>query len=181
MMRIILINGKAESGKDFVASSMKRYCSSLGKEAIIIKFGDLLKKYIDLLWGWDENKNEQGRELLQTTGEGFKNVLNDRKFWAKRLSEIVDYILSIEYIDFLIISDWRFPEEFEYITKKYKDTCEIYTVNVKRGNFENHLTESQKKHISENAIDGFQFDFVVEEEDKEKKEKEAINIIKGIM
>ena len=57
-----------------------------------------------------------------------------------------------EFID--IIPDTRFPNEIE----KMRDCFDCSCVHVSRPGFENSLTEEQRNHPSETALNGYLFD-----------------------
>lgn len=180
MGKIVLISGKAESGKDSVASMAQRYFNSKAggtKSCLIIKFGDLLKEYASLIYGWDGRKDEAGRTLLQTVGEGFKDALNDRSFWAERVGDIIKYLCTNGEYLYIFIPDWRFPEELEYIKMRFGNKFEILTVRIERKGYRNSLTAEQSRHISETALDNYDFDFVVDGKDLQEKKKQFISFL----
>ena len=166
-MRVICISGKAQHGKDTTAIMLKEELELHGKSVIIVHYADLLK-YICRTWfGWNGEKDEKGRTLLQQVGT---DVIRKKAphYW-------VDFVISILKLfkdkwDYVIIPDTRFPNEIKRLRKNKIDT--IY-VRVFRPFFDNHLTEEQQKHPSETALDGFTPDYTIwniEDEEYLKKE-----------
>lgn len=177
ILQVVLISGKAESGKDLIAKSAKEYLEQNGKKCLIVKFGDILKTYLISFFDWDGKKDENGRNLLQETGQGFKKVLGNPYYWAERLFDIVEYKQSKEKYDFILIPDWRFIEEFEEAQIRYTPIL----IRVERDAI-NHLNQQQKNHISETELDDFEeFDLIIKtnniEEKKEKMNKFLENLL----
>ena len=57
--------------------------------------------------------------------------------------------------DYVIIPDVRFPNEID----KMYDDFDCITVRVIRPNFDNGLTEEQRKHPSETALDNYPMEY----------------------
>ena len=152
-MKVILISGKAQHGKDTSASIIKRSLEDEGFKVIISHYADLLKYICKTFFGWDGKKDEYGRRLLQYVGT---DVIRTRapSYWVDFLSEFF-YIFSDEW-DYVIIPDTRFPNE---ITKMREAGFDTIHLRVKRDNFESPLTEEQQKHPSETALDAVEPDF----------------------
>ena len=72
-MKVILISGKAGHGKDTLAGYMKNFMEKRGKRVLIIHYGDLLKYICKSLFGWDGQKDEKGRTLLQYVGSPMRS------------------------------------------------------------------------------------------------------------
>jgi hypothetical protein len=158
MIKIILISGKAESGKDSTAILLKQSLEASGKKVLIVHYADYLKFICRQYYNWDGNKDEKGRHILQYIGT---DVIRKRKpsFWVEIVIMLLS-VLNLDY-DFAIIPDCRFLDEISLMKKEY-DTV---AVNVVRLNYTNSLTPEQKIHPSETALDEFTFDYVLESED----------------
>jgi hypothetical protein len=167
-MKIILINGKARSGKDFAAQILQKklektvklafadsikdiLCNTLG--ITINEFDDYKNNFYDLKYA---NQSLTFRELIQKFGETIKSELGDN-IWAKR---VIDKIYTNNYTNTIfIISDFRFPVEYKEIVKTFgKDR--IITLQIQDKN------ASQDEHISENALKDFKFDYIIDNTDK---------------
>lgn len=153
-MEVITISGKAESGKDTTAKEIKNQLEQMGYSVLICHYADLLKYICRQFFDWDGKKDEEGRTLLQVVGTE-KVRTKYPNFWVDFIKTILD-IFEGEW-DFVIIPDTRFSNEI----LSMKDDFKTVTVNIKRPNYENHLTEEQRQHPSEIALDDFTFDYVI--------------------
>lgn len=160
MPEVILISGKARHGKDTAAMVLKRYAIMNNKTALIIRYGDILKYVCKEYFGWNGEKDSKGRTLLQQVGTELVRV-NNPDAWVNCVIELVKGFGN--KFDYILIPDTRFPNEIE----AWKDTGFKYTsLRVDRYNedmtlFDNGLTEEQKNHLSEIALDNYQFDFKI--------------------
>jgi hypothetical protein len=155
MKQIFLISGKALSGKDSTANFL--FKKLIGK-SLIIHNSDMLKFIATQYLGWNGNKDENGRALLQVLGtEKTKLALNKPLFWTERVCDIIE-ILKNDY-DYFFVPDTRFKSEIYYPQSRF--TEHIYSLRVERLNFDNGLTKKQKEHISETDLDDFKFDYTI--------------------
>ena len=67
-MRVILVSGKAQSGKDSTAFIMRELLEKQQKKVLIIHYADNLKLFAKNYFGWNGIKDEDGRKLLQWLG-----------------------------------------------------------------------------------------------------------------
>ena len=165
-MKIILISGKAEAGKTTAANIIKCYLCGIGKRAAIVPYGQYVKDTAKMIFGWDGQKDENGRQLLQWWGTDVVRKKNEN-FWVNtvmRLAAVLD-----GEIDYLIIDDCRFPNEVEL----WKDEYGYLTLRIERPGHENALNDEQRKHPSETALDDYEFDVTISATDF-KELKEAI-------
>ena len=61
-----MISGKMRHGKDTCAQFIKEELERMDKRVLIIHYADYLKFILKQYFGWDGEKNEEGRKLLQT-------------------------------------------------------------------------------------------------------------------
>ena len=165
-MKIILISGKAEAGKTTAANIIKYYLCGIGKRAAIVPYGQYVKDTAKMIFGWDGQKDENGRQLLQWWGTDVVRKKNEN-FWVNtvmRLAAVLD-----GEIDYLIIDDCRFPNEIDL----WKDEYGYLTLRIERPGYENALNDNQRKHPSETALDDYEFDVTISATDF-KELKEAI-------
>jgi hypothetical protein len=150
-MTVITISGKAESGKDTTATILKEQLEDMGYSVLITHYADLLKYICKQFFGWDGKKNEEGRTLLQKVGT---ETVRTKKpeYWVDFIKSILE--LFDEEWDFVLIPDTRFPNEIESM----KDDFDCLSLYISRPNYENHLTEEQRNHPSETALDDYYFD-----------------------
>jgi len=106
-MKVILISGKAGSGKDqsgkFLTYLLEKYAFSVQQ----MSFAKRVKEISKEVFGWDGVKDDKGRALLQAVGHAGRAY--DIDFWVK------DIVKHMPKVDFIIISDWRFPSEKNYL------------------------------------------------------------------
>lgn len=154
-MKVITVSAKARGGKDFTANIIKDKLEQNGHKVLVAHFADLLKYIMRTFFGWNGEKDNAGRTLLQRVGTDVIRKQNP-DYW-------VDFIIGMLKMfpkewDYVIIPDTRFPNEND----AFKDAeFDITTVRVIRPNFDNGLTEEQKKHASEVALDNYKFDYVI--------------------
>ena len=148
-MQVFLISGKAQNGKDTVANLIQKKLQNDGYRVLITHYADLLKYVCKTYFGWDGNKDAQGRELLQYVGTDIIRTQHP-DFW-------VDFIIQILKLfpdswDYVIIPDCRFPNEALKIRESGIPT---HLIRVRRSNFVSPLTDEQQRHPSETALDDF--------------------------
>ena len=153
-MKVICISAKARHGKDTAAEIMKEYLEMQGKEVLITHFADLLKYLCKSLFGWDGNKDERGRTLLQYIGTDVVGKKNPA-YWAQFVAGVLS-MFENEW-DYVLIPDCRYPVEIETMRQIFDTTI----VRVERPNFDNGLTEAQKNHPSEVDMDSYPFDYKI--------------------
>lgn len=154
-MKIILISGKATAGKDASANILKNILEANNKKVLITHYADLLKYIAKTFFNWNGEKDEYGRQLLQWLGTDI--IRNKRPdYWVDFISDFLKLFPS-EW-DYVIIPDVRFPNEIE---RMKNDSWDVFTLRVERLNYESSLTEEQKSHVSETALDGYKFDYII--------------------
>ena len=153
-MKIICISGKARHGKTITAGILKDILEAHNRRVLVTNYADLLKYICKTFFNWGGEKDEHGRHLLQYIGT---DVVRKQRptYW-------VDFIISILRMfphdwDYVIIPDCRFPNEIELLDNKFKD--EVTHLRIVRPNFESDLTEEQKEHPSETALDNVTPDY----------------------
>ena len=162
MKKIILFSGKAENGKTTAAELLKDILESEGQSVVITRYAYYLKDLAKRYCNWDGQKDEAGRRLLQVLGTDIiRQKLNKPNFHVGRICEDIE--ICQDYIDYVIIDDARFPNEVYYPKAMFGD--KVVSVRVNRKNHKSSLTSEQQKHISEIALDDFNFDFKIEAED----------------
>lgn len=153
-MKVILISAKAQHGKDTSASILKEIYEAKNKRVLITHYADLLKYICRTFFNWNGEKDDYGRTLLQQVGTNTV-CAKQPDFW-------VDFIISILNLfndswDVVIIPDCRFVNEIEKMRANFDTTL----IRVIRPDFDNGLSEIQKQHLSETALDNFDFDHIV--------------------
>ena len=170
-MKVILISGKAQNGKDTVAGSLHKALVNDGKRVLVTHYADLLKYICRNYFGWDGNKDERGRTLLQYIGTDVVGKKNPA-YWAEFIAGVL-YMFEGEW-DYVLIPDCRYPVEIATMERTFDTTI----VRVERPNFDNGLTEAQKNHPSEVDMDNYPFDYkILNEGTLEDLRQEIYNFI----
>lgn len=167
-MRVILISGRAGSGKDTAAKIMKSCFEQNYDDVLITHYADLLKYICRDYFDWDGNKDEYGRTLLQHIGT---DVVRKKKpdFWVDFIADILDFFH--DYWDVVIIPDVRFPNEITRLQKRGYLTTHLH---ILRPSYTNTLTKAQKSHESENAMSNIKSQFCIENSGDLNELKEKI-------
>lgn len=154
-MKVICISGKAQHGKDTTAGYLKEFLEERGKKVLIAHYGDLVKYVCKTFFGWDGQKDEKGRTLLQYVGTDQIRT-QEPDYWVQFIESILSMFPN-EW-DYVLIPDCRFPNEIEYLRDFRHDVTHI---RVLRQNFVSPLTEEQQRHPSETALDGYSYDYLL--------------------
>lgn len=146
-MKVIAISGHAQNGKDTVASMLREKLEEKGNKVLVAHYADLVKYICKTFFGWNGVKDEVGRTLLQYVGT---DVVRAQRpdYWV---DFIVDVLTLFDDWDYVIIPDTRFPNEIEKL--KEQEKFDVVHWRVVRTGFDNRLTEEQKSHPSETALD----------------------------
>lgn len=155
-MKVILLSAKAQHGKDTSASLLKEIIEQNNKKVLITHYADLLKFICKNMFNWNGEKDDIGRTLLQYVGTDVIRKQNP-DYWVEFISKFLK-LFSNEW-DYVLIPDTRFPNE---IQKMIYDGFDVFSVRVNRIDFESDLTEEQKNHVSETALDNFRFDYYID-------------------
>lgn len=168
-MKVILISGRAQNGKDTVATMMYDELTNSNKRVLITHYADLLKYICKNYLGWNGIKDDEGRRILQYVGT---DVVRKQKpnLW-------VDFIITILNLfkdkwDYVIIPDCRFPNEVSRVKDNGFDTT---LVRVVRSDFNSPLSEEQKKHQSETALDDIEADYTMHNDGTISELRELVN------
>jgi len=162
MKTIILLGYKKRAGKDTVAKMLKEKLPN----SEIIHFADALKEIIATTLDIDvealdyfKNNNYElewkygsisFRKLLQRFGTEAMKPIFGNNVWAR----IVRQKIEDSNKDFIIIPDFRFKEEYEYLLTGFYNN--LITVKVERD-----LNICEDSHSSEKDLEDFEFDLQV--------------------
>ena len=175
-MKIILIGGKANSGKDSTAEYIDEYYRSRGLDVVNIQIAYYIKMYAKEIAKWDGDNETKPRQLLQDLGTELIRKQIDEYFFIKRILQDID--VYSRYFDVITISDGRMPEEFEEIKKAYPETISLH---ITRPGYVSHLTKGQKAHLTETLVDEINYDYeIVNDGTLEDLEKKATKFCKEI-
>ena len=140
-MKVITISGKAQNGKDTTAGLLKAALEADGYKVLITHYADLLKYICKQFFGWDGQKDDAGRHILQYVGTDIIRL--------KRPDYWVGFVASILEL---------FPNEIDYLKEAGLDTVNLRVV---RKNFKSPLTPEQQVHPSETALDDVEPDYYI--------------------
>ena len=175
-MKIFLIGGKANSGKDSTADGITKYYREKGKDVVNIQIAYYIKMYAKQIAKWDGDNETKPRQLLQDLGTELIRKQIDEYFFIKRIIQDID--IYSRYFDIITISDGRLPEEFASIKLAYPETV---TVHVTRPGFTSRLTKDQKAHVTEALVDEIEYDYeIVNDGTLDDLQKKAIELVQTI-
>ena len=167
-MKIIMISGKSQSGKDTFAKILEKDLKEKNYNVLTIHFADLVKFYAKQYYNWNGEKDYDGRALLQLIGT---TIMRSRypTYWAEIVAKFIDAIEELRHFQIILIPDWRFINEYETIYDYAKKlNQEVITIRVNRYNKDGslyinpHMNEQQATHISECELDNFAFNWIIE-------------------
>lgn len=171
--KIIILSGKARSGKDTSLEILKKKYEQNGLKVISLFYASYIKEYAKKISNWDGSDETKPRTLLQVLGTDIIRNTIDDKFFINRIIE--DIKVYSKFFDVIIIGDARFVEEIEDIKNNF---CNVISVNIRREN-KDLLTKKEQLHITETALDNYEnYDYVIENngtiEELERKLEEMI-------
>lgn len=172
-VKIIILSGKARSGKDKFADMIVNYYKN--KKVKKLSYAYYLKNYVRNISNWNGEDSNKPRELLQIIGiDLIKNKI-DNKLLINRVIEDIE-VYSYFY-DIMVITDARLIDEIEDIKNKFND---VITIRINR-DMDNNLKENEKNHITETNLDNYKFDYVIENNDDYKVLENKVNeVLEGI-
>lgn len=154
-MNVVCISGKAQNGKDTSAQILCEMFAEKGIKAVIFHYADLLKFLCKQLFGWNGQKDDNGRRLLQYVGTDIVRE-KDPDFWVDFMIRTIR-VFDGEW-DCVIIPDCRFPNE---IHRLKNEGIPVKHIRIIRENFDSPLTQEQQQHISETALDNEIPDYII--------------------
>ena len=116
MEKVILICGKAESGKKAFAKLVEKELVKNKFTAFTFPIAYFFKELLKKQYGWNGKKDKQGRDLLQKVGEEWNN--KSPGFWATLSCELLSSLV-LDY-DVFIVTGARREEEIKTFKKKFK-------------------------------------------------------------
>lgn len=154
MKKIICISGKAQHGKDTTATILSSALEGRGNKVLTFHYADLLKYLCKQYFNWNGEKDEAGRTLLQHVGTDVVRA-KEPNYWVNFAKDFLK-LFENEW-DYVLIPDCRFPNEVEVM----KSNFDTIHVRVVRPNFDGPLSDEQKKHSSETALDNYSYDELI--------------------
>lgn len=177
-VKIFIVAGKANSGKDTTCELINNYVKLKEKNAVNLQFSSYIKMYAKKISDWNGNEDTKPRSLLQELGtEVIRNKI-DEDFFIKRI--IGDIEVYSYYTDVITISDARLPKELDSIKNSFNN---VYKIKIERPSYENNLNNKEKNHITEIALDDYNsYDYVIVNDGTvEDLNKKVIKIIDEVI
>jgi len=147
---VVLLSGKARHGKDSFGFALKKELEDkFDLKVQRLSFGDVLKNMT----------NYPSRDFLQQLGLILRATRGEDYL-------IHEAISNYNGADVIIITDCRFPNEISYFENMPRLTTMTFRITriTSEGIYESNLTEKQKNHPSETALDKHRFDFYIQAE-----------------
>ena len=187
-----MLSGKKQSGKDTaakylignfnfyrigLADELKKDCAKILYSCFAINVSSqsfesevLKSQIIDIE---HNTKKCTYRKFLQYYGTEFIRNLFDDSYWAKIVCEKIRIYRNE---DNFVIPDFRFQNEYDTIYNEFKDKYQIIPVLIQR----DVKTDQDSSHSSENSLEEFLFDHVIDNNGTIKELHEKIdNIMRG--
>jgi hypothetical protein len=158
MRRLLLLSGKINSGKDYTADILVKK-----ENWVKISFASVLKQMASEKYDikLKDFNTQEGKKKLYKDGKSYRDLLInlasdckqiDQDFFVKKA---IEEIKALEMVN-IVISDWRYPHEYDYICTNLQEEFGIFTARVSR---DSSLILNDS---SETSLDNFNFDFKIE-------------------
>lgn len=130
-MKIFLVGGRAGEGKTTFAVEAIEALRVKDLFAEKVSFAQGVKDTASFM-GWDGDKDDRGRRLLQVIGGAGREY--DLDIWANRAVRTILQMTPLPH--FVFIDDWRFPNEEVVLRREFAD---VSTIRIVRRPVESHL------------------------------------------
>lgn len=173
-MIVLGFSGKAGAGKNVCGSyAALRLYSRYNIPAKVMGFADALKSMAKENFGWDGQKNEAGRFLLQKIGQSFRAKQED--YWVGVVDSFIGSLRASQY-QAVIITDVRYKNEAEWLRSLQDMTLEgteypramrgqrLHSTALWRVTMSGYagLSGDAGQHASETDLDNWDFDGQIE-------------------
>ena len=172
-MRIFIIGGKANVGKNTLAKMIKQYYDQKDEKSVITEYSKYIKLMADEMLEW-KSKNKKPRAFLQNLGEEYRKAIGQNVF-IERMKE--DILIYQKYYQNIIICDARLIPELTLMKTKYQN---CYTIHL-LGNQRNKLNDDEQNHITELEFDKYDsFDYTLNNISTEQLQSDINQILDKI-
>lgn len=173
-MRIFLVAGKAGSGKNEVAKLIKEYYIYKLQDCAITHYSKYIKNFALELTDWDGTEANKPRDFMQLAGDKIRAI--DPNYFTSNM--VRDIEVYKQFVNNLVISDVRMPEEIETIKENFDEVYAIYVVNQFGSS---KLTIEQQSHITETALEGYnEFDYTLANDTLNALKEKVFKYLEGL-
>jgi hypothetical protein len=170
---VIQISGGFFNGKDTLAEEVHK----IFREDYAMQMSSFSTPIKELAYelGWNGEKDNNGRVLLQFIGTEWGRDTVDRDIWVKKLYKKIS-----DYTEILIIPDTRFDNEVEFLREKSLKTV---VVKIEREDPPEYNNKELHEHISEKGLSEEFIDitlFAEENCDFEKLAREVVEVVEEV-
>jgi hypothetical protein len=168
--KIIIISGKASSGKSLVGNIIKQNINN----TVLLAYADYLKMYAKNIANWDGSEDTKPRELLQQLGVELIKTKIDDNMLIKRIIE--DIKVYSYFYDYIVITDARFPNEIESIKNEFDN---VISIRVNRNIYS--LEKKYQNHSTETGMNEYNnYDYIINNNDDIKAlELKVMEVVKN--
>lgn len=144
---VILINGKAQSGK----STLAELLASKIQNSKVIHNADSVKELATVFFGWDGVKDDCGRNLLIGLSEVGYNYKDN--FWEYKTLYKIE-----EKDEVIIIPDFRYEQTYRFFKEQ---GFRVITLHISMTKDINTINEIMKEHLTEQRLNiKFDMEFI---------------------
>lgn len=151
--RALLITGKGGAGKSTIASIVTNYTC----KAVVLPMALTLKEVARQHLGWDGEKDDRGRQLLQHLGDVGRDYNPD--IWVDNSLKIWRVIASRDY-DIFVADDIRYLNEYQRVSEEFGPE-HVVVIRVERGNGRG-LEGNLAQHRSETSYQEVPYDVLID-------------------
>jgi len=174
---IFIISGKARVGKDTVGDFIIEFLKRREYNPIKMAYAKYLKMYAKDYFNWDGNEESKPRDLLQQLGtEIIRKKMNKPHFLVNRIIEDIEILFN--YFDSFVITDAREEKEITMVKDRFDNA-----ISIKINRNVDVLTDKQKKHFTEIALDDYDdYDYIINNDGSIDDLKDKVyNVLKEIL
>lgn len=173
-MKIVIINGSSETGKDkFIKIFKDKYLDLRVKN---ISSVDKIKSIAEIAFGWDCKKDEKSRKMLSEmkriwsefnngpTNYIFEKIDIDTKYCIEKNKKLDNNIYFLHI---------REPEEIQKVKDKYEKNCTTLLIRKK--------TEIIPSNDSDKNVENYKYDYIIENNDTIKNFEKKVEKFKKFL
>jgi hypothetical protein len=160
-LNLILVHGKSNSGKGTSSNVIEKILYNQNKHVIRCSLSTYIRELTKNDFYWDSVDTLESRKFMAEVyriGTEFYPYHMARRVWER---DIVPYATKNSVV---IVESFREKVNYDYfkILQDQGLIDDITTISVVRPNFNAIQDEEMENHVSEVDLDGFEFDYIVE-------------------